>query len=190
MKHLKIHDYQQMPWKNGKGTTLQIGIFPAEVDFSRSNFIWRVSSAPVLGPGSFSQFPGYERVLMIVKGAGLIMNGKKRLPFKPILFSGDEIMHAKLLEGIVVDLGVIYDAKRVRAEMKLLDIEAGEIVKLDFDGGTRFLYCAEGAAEIGGIHLLPGETCRIDGEMKTHAKAAEASKVIVIGLKMINQFEK
>lgn len=39
---------RQLPWKNGKGVTLELAIAPTDADLS--NFEWRISSARVEGP--------------------------------------------------------------------------------------------------------------------------------------------
>src|SRR5690242_2263309 len=68
---LHPHDYRTMKWKNGKGSTAEIAIFPPEAQFSEDPFFWRLSSARVTEGGPFSDFPGYHRYLTLLKGEGL-----------------------------------------------------------------------------------------------------------------------
>lgn len=44
MRILRASDHKRMPWKNGKGETVEIAVFPegASVD----TFDWRISMAP------------------------------------------------------------------------------------------------------------------------------------------------
>ncbi|WP_413587521.1 HutD family protein [Bdellovibrio sp. HCB274] len=98
--------YIQMPWKNGKGQTAQIAIGPEGASFP-GDFSWRISSAAVNSDDPFSSFPGCDRLLVVTEGAGLSLNGKELPPLKVLRFSGEESMDAKLLEGPVVDLGII-----------------------------------------------------------------------------------
>ena len=50
------------PWKNGKAT-IQLVIFPEKASLEKGDFLFRVSIASTTQSGSFSQFPGYDRVL-------------------------------------------------------------------------------------------------------------------------------
>ena len=47
-----------MPWKNGRGTTLEIAAEPKGAKLDDPSLLWRLSSAPVTEPGPFSAFPG------------------------------------------------------------------------------------------------------------------------------------
>ncbi len=69
MKLYRAHDHKRMPWKNGGGETVEIAVFPpgAGVD----DFDWRISMATVASDGPFSIFPGIDRTLSILDGAGL-----------------------------------------------------------------------------------------------------------------------
>jgi environmental stress-induced protein Ves len=66
MRILRSAEHRQMPWKNGKGVTTEIAVFPegASVD----GFDWRISMAKVPESGPFSVFPGIDRVLAVLEG--------------------------------------------------------------------------------------------------------------------------
>ncbi|OJT17017.1 hypothetical protein BO221_47220 [Archangium sp. Cb G35] len=57
-----------MPWKNGGGVTRELWKLPHPFDPAR--FLARVSIATVGASGPFSVFPGVDRTLMILEGAG------------------------------------------------------------------------------------------------------------------------
>jgi environmental stress-induced protein Ves len=53
MRHLKHSDYRRMAWKNGKGTTTEIAVHPANAGLAGAPFEWRVSIADVPESGPF-----------------------------------------------------------------------------------------------------------------------------------------
>ena len=67
MKHLAAAGYRRMPWKNGQGVTREIAREPAEGE----DFLWRLSIAEVAASGDFSLFPGYDRTITLIEGAGM-----------------------------------------------------------------------------------------------------------------------
>ena len=113
-----------MPWKNGQGVTSEIAIFPPMARFPDDEFTWRLSSATIKSANHFSQFKNCDRLLVVWKGDGLILNTSELLPLKPFHFSGTEPMDCRLLGGEVVDLGLIYRKDQVKAEMKVLTLTA------------------------------------------------------------------
>ena len=56
-----------MPWRNGRGTTLEIAREPARGE----GFAWRLSLADIAEDGEFSAYPGYSRALVLVDGLDL-----------------------------------------------------------------------------------------------------------------------
>jgi environmental stress-induced protein Ves len=69
--HLPASDYLTMPWKNGTGSTDEICLLPAGA--TRDKFDIRVSRAAISAPGVFSSFPGVERTITLIEGAGLAL---------------------------------------------------------------------------------------------------------------------
>ncbi|HUG22792.1 HutD family protein [Piscinibacter sp.] len=57
------------PWKNGAGTMRDIAVVPPGA--SMSDFDWRVSVAEVTRDAPFSAFPGVDRWIVLLSGAGL-----------------------------------------------------------------------------------------------------------------------
>ena len=56
-------------WKNGGGVTREIVASPEGAPLDA--FDWRVSLADVSADGPFSSFPGVDRTLTVVEGAGM-----------------------------------------------------------------------------------------------------------------------
>jgi len=60
--------FKTVPWKNGKGETIEMVISP---DGTLNNFDWRLSMASVVEDGVFSNFAGYTRNLILIDGDGI-----------------------------------------------------------------------------------------------------------------------
>ena len=57
------------PWKNGGGTTQEIACWPPGAGLE--SFSWRISIARIARSGPFSAFPGIDRVITLLDGAGV-----------------------------------------------------------------------------------------------------------------------
>ncbi len=119
---LRRTDYREMPWKNGRGVTLQLAIEPPDAPFPAGPYTWRLSSAPVVEAGPFSQFPGMRRLLTIVDGEGMLLNGTVLNRGDVADFAGDVPTHARLVRGPVRDLGLIFDPQRIVAELEIHEL--------------------------------------------------------------------
>ncbi|WP_392669740.1 HutD family protein [Streptomyces sp. LN785] len=108
-----------VPWKNGGGVTREIAASPEGAPLDA--FDWRVSLADVTADGPFSSFPGVDRTLTVVEGAGmdLMVGGEHHIvdePYWPHDFPGDLETDGRLLGGPVVNLNVMYRRERTAAE--------------------------------------------------------------------------
>jgi environmental stress-induced protein Ves len=60
--------FKTIPWKNGKGETIELAInYGGNLD----DFVWRLSMASVVEDGVFSDFSGYQRNLILIEGNGI-----------------------------------------------------------------------------------------------------------------------
>lgn len=111
MKILRAGDHKRMPWKNGKGETVEIAVFPP--DASIDDFDWRISTATVAEDGPFSIFPGIDRTLSVLTGEGIVLSveGAEAVELKPssapYAFPADARTAARLLDGPITDLNVM-----------------------------------------------------------------------------------
>jgi environmental stress-induced protein Ves len=62
------NEFKRLPWKNGKGETIELAINEGG---SLADFDWRISMASVTEDGPFSDFSGYQRHLLLLKGIGI-----------------------------------------------------------------------------------------------------------------------
>ena len=88
IRHLTRADYTEMPWANGRGTTLEL----ARAD-GPDGLLWRLSLATVTENGPFSQLPGIDRTLTVTDGPGFLLLGQgtslAATPGTPIRFRGE-----------------------------------------------------------------------------------------------------
>lgn len=124
--HLTPADARRRPWKNGRGVTEELALWPDGARFERGDFEWRISRSAVTDPGPFSLFAGFERILVVTEGEGLLLTHGDRAPrarlrpFEPYAFSGDWPTLAELPAGAVADFNVLFRRDAVEAEVQVL----------------------------------------------------------------------
>lgn len=170
-------NYQRALWKNGLGHTDQIAIYPENADLKKGNFIWRLSSAKIDQGSAFSVFPDHDRVLVIIKGAGVGLSHTfepgaedyvEVMPFEPYEFPGDISSRCELLSGGVTDLSLFVRKGEIEPIVEVLEIESKSPSTWSPQGRTNFLYAATGAVKIGPdiqgqtFELNENDTFRVD----------------------------
>ncbi|ARO33174.1 protein HutD (plasmid) [Rhizobium sp. NXC14] len=131
MRILRAGDHKRMPWKNGKGETVEIAVSPpgAPID----DFDWRISMAAVAEDGPFSIFPGIDRTLAVLDGNGMVLeiDGSAAVLLTtqttPLAFPADVPVTARLEDGAITDLNVM--TRRAGLTHSL--------ARIDIDGATR-----------------------------------------------------
>lgn len=125
LQRFAIDDLKPMPWKNGGGTTREIVCRPPGTGMD--GFDWRVSIATIAAAGPFSAFPGVDRVIMLLEGAGVRLHARAsgvdhRLdtPLLPFAFAGDVALDCDLLGGPSTDFNVMTRRGKLRAEVQVL----------------------------------------------------------------------
>jgi uncharacterized protein len=163
MRIIRSSAYRRMPWKNGGGETVEIVIAPAGATLDA--FDWRVSMARVASSGPFSRFPGIDRTLAVLTGAGIRLDvaGRGAVTLErttpPFAFSGDDPAAAELVDGPIEDLNVM--TQRTRYRHRLSRISATAPVHLPREGEI-LVAITRGAA---GTAIADGEALDIaDGD--------------------------
>jgi environmental stress-induced protein Ves len=101
-----------VPWKNGGGITHEMIRVPATGD----PFLWRVSIAQIDASGPFSNFTGYSRKMVLLRGAGLRLRfaagPDRRLHDIGDMteFDGAVATECELLDGPCTDLNLMVSA--------------------------------------------------------------------------------
>ena len=139
-------DYRNVSWKNGGGRTTEIASYPAGAGFDR--FDWRVSVANVEQNGPFSAFPGVDRTLVLLQGAGMILTGageplEVHVHYEPVKFAGDVAIECTLTDGPVRDFNLMVRRQQARAELAIVHGSAEAIASARF----QLCYAAVGVCE-------------------------------------------
>jgi len=123
-------EFKTMPWKNGRGETIELSINEGGTP---EKFDWRISMASVIEDGPFSDFSGYERALILVKGNGisLLQDGNRTVELTKFLdvvkFDGSLKTSGILRSGPINDFNVIADKKKyqitVRTYVRRVDVD-------------------------------------------------------------------
>ena len=145
-------EHRRMPWKNGLGVTEEIAIAPEGATLADS-FLWRLSSALVQADGPFSLFPGYDRTLVVIDGAGMILDadGKRTTLARldaPFVFPGEASVTSALSEGPIRDFNVMALRGKVRSRTRLFrpsEGTGGEAFVTAAAGETTIVVCLDGS---------------------------------------------
>jgi environmental stress-induced protein Ves len=123
------------PWKNGAGLTREIAVGPRGAD--NASFDWRISLAEVARDAPFSAFPGIDRCITLLRGAGMRLVSLDRSidhrldqVLAPFCFAGELALNATLFDGACSDFNVMTrrgawsaEVSVVRAACELADAD-------------------------------------------------------------------
>ncbi|MEX3963664.1 HutD family protein [Paraburkholderia sp. EG286B] len=202
---LRGADLVASPWKNGGGVTREIAAAQAGAmvegpacasgaGAGLDTFAWRVSIADVAQAGPFSRFEGVDRTLVLLEGAGMVLEeagagATTRTLTQPLeiaSFAGETPIDARLVAGPTRDFNLM--VRRTCAHGDLTVWRGG-----DFDAqkaDTVLLYCVHGPLEValstGSRHALETrDTLRIDAPGTVSCTLqGEGGVVLAIRLRM------
>mgnify|MGYP001336703773 CR=1 FL=1 len=174
---IKKDQFREMPWKNGLGSTQEIDIVPSHTDFTKGEFQWRLSSAVIKTANTFSPFPGYDRLLIVLSGQGLKLNGSILSPLSVHAFSGEDEVECTLVEGDVVDMGIIYKRDQYRCDMQVITVNQN--TKLFFGDGVHYIKGISEGITIDGIRLNAEEVLKIEGSEIAEIEIVDSPKQIL-----------
>ena len=173
------------PWKNGGGSTTEIMVFPPGAGFD--DFDWRVSLATIAQSGPFSVFPGIDRTLALVDGAGVLLDfGGERVVLgadEPVVrFAGEDAVHATVAGGPTTDFNVMTRRGRCRHKLERQQVRGRQA--LARRSGTTLLFLADGEgltlrSEQECIALVRFDAVLLSGERDWRMEAAQASVFVV-----------
>lgn len=166
-----------VPWRNGAGSTREVAIEPPTASVA-TGFAWRVSIAGVAADGPFSTFPGVDRSLWLLRGAGMeleVDGARMRLdgPLQRIQFAGEQHVSARLLAGPTEDLNVMVSRRDVTAVADLHELAAGAAWGAELPQGQHLLLVLAGALSLAGGTVGAGDAVRLDGAGRIEGAAAE-----------------
>ncbi|HVO44883.1 MAG TPA: HutD family protein [Steroidobacteraceae bacterium] len=175
MRLLREIDSAPVPWKNGGGLTREILREPT----GEGVFDWRLSVATIDTAGPFSSFDGYDRTLVLVRGAGVELtfagHGSSRLtaPGQQVAFDGGWSTQCALLGGPSSDLNLMSARERVICETRCVALAGVERV-LTAGWSETLVCCVSGA-----INLTnnAGEALRLEVVDTARCSAADGELV-------------
>ncbi len=105
---LEPAQFIKVPWKNGGGISLTIAQHHRNgtVAGDWSSLIWQLGRTAIVEPAAFSDLAGFDRIQVLVKGSGLVLQTPDgdidvRQPFHPVRFRGDTPVVSRLENGPV-----------------------------------------------------------------------------------------
>ena len=141
-------------WKNGAGTTREMARGPEGSDLD--DFDWRISLAEIERDAPFSAFPGIDRCIVLLQGAGMELlgdDGRHAQSLRALLpwdFAGERALSARLNHGPCSDLNVMTRRGRWRAQVQVLHGAAAAAC-----GDVTLLLAVDGAWQVGQEAIAP-----------------------------------
>jgi environmental stress-induced protein Ves len=129
IKVIRRASFTATPWKNGGGITHEAIRVPPSGDA----FLWRVSVAHIDASGPFSDFAGYNRKMVLLRGRGIALefgSGDKsalRSIGDWVEFDGAMATRCELLDGPCVDLNLMV-SKSLRTAARVERLSGLELV--------------------------------------------------------------
>ncbi|HQZ33179.1 MAG TPA: HutD family protein [Ilumatobacteraceae bacterium] len=180
MRVVRAADQPRIRWRNDGGWTRDVARdSPREHDFS-----WRISIADVEVDGPFSRFDGFDRLLVLLEGAGMdlvcIADGttmELRPKARSARFAGETAITAELLDGATTDFNVIWD----RSRFSLLEHDDWRNRTIGGgDGSIVVVHVLSGAMENDrGVRGVAGDTM-IDDSGRATRLGGDAEAIVVV----------
>jgi len=157
---IHLQDCPPQPWRNGLGRTREMAVQPSADD--STEFLWRASVAEVDSAAPFSRFPGVDRTIVLLEGAGFTMrlDGEREhaltTPFVPFAFPGEAEVTVTLAGGPTRDFNLMLRRAHVRGGLQAWH---GPETRTT-DAATVLVFCARGAIDVAGGRLQAGDAWR------------------------------
>jgi len=149
MQIIRRSSFSAKPWKNGGGITHEAIRVPA----SGERFRWRLSVAQIDASGPFSDFAGYLRTMVLLRGAGLRLSFDGAAPVDLVSvgdiakFDGASKTDCRLLAGPCTDLNLMV-AKSMRGVTSGIErVAAPRLLPASCDE-TRVIFAISGAVRL------------------------------------------
>ncbi|RKT27624.1 hypothetical protein B0G69_3453 [Paraburkholderia sp. RAU2J] len=169
------------PWKNGGGVTREVAVFPERAGMN--DFVWRVSIADVAQAGPFSRFEGIDRTLVLLSGAGMVLDetGARAAKSHALTraldiarFDGEAQIDARLVDGATRDFNLMVRRDAARGELDVWRGQSPPRTQHSVSADVALLYCASGqvtlaAGDAEALSLDTGDTLRIDMQDPSNA---------------------
>jgi hypothetical protein len=186
MPILHLHDCPVQAWKNGLGRTRELAVEPPGAGME--DFLWRASIAEVDSAAPFSAFPGVDRSIVLIEGAGFHMrldDGRSHdltEPFAPFVFSGEAKVAVTLAGGPTRDFNLMTRRGRARGRITAWRTPANAAIHAD----TVLVYVARGTLALDGELLQAGDIWRRQNESPSHVALAPQGVALAVQVHRLN----
>lgn len=154
MRIIRKSEFIEGRWRNGMGVSWDIASHAAPVD----GFGWRFATARIESDVPFSLYPGVDRIFTLYEGRGLDLDlegvGSLAIPslYIPYPYPCDVPTFCRLRDGPCQALNLFTRRGQWEADAEILSSGA-EICH----PGPILLFALEGAADVNGEALAPGD---------------------------------
>lgn len=166
---------RRMPWKNGRGWTLELCSDAPASDATA--WSWRLSIADVPEAGPFSRFEGVDRWIACVAGPGMrvcVDGAWHRVPTRgaALAFAGESVAEGEPEAAGVRDANLMVTRGVWRAAFEVVEVSAGAVrtVPMEAEGAPAALvvvHALDAAADLGvgetTLRLQKDETALLTG---------------------------
>jgi len=144
---IRAAECQPKPWKNGLGVTREIMRSPAAAD--DASFLWRASVAEVNSAAPFSLFPGIDRHIALLDGAGfnMTLDGTQthllHTRYEPFAFPGEAHVTIALVDGPTHDFNLMVRRSHAHGSINV----CAQPGRHDIDATCALLYVLHGSVD-------------------------------------------
>lgn len=169
-----------VPWRNGQGITREIAVMP--LGAGPDDFLWRVSLADVVGAAPFSRFPGVDRTIVLIDGAGfrMTLDGTQvhdlTSPCAPFAFPGEAEVAVALAGGPTRDFNLMLRRGRATGGVEVWRSLGGHACPAD----TVLLYAVQGPIMTAAGTLTGGDSWLPDAPPADEVVLAEGALALVV----------
>jgi environmental stress-induced protein Ves len=177
---IRLADCPQQPWKNGLGSTRELAVYPH--GSGSDDLLWRVSIAEVDSAAPFSCFPGIDRQIVLLDGAGFTMtlDGSRQhamtTRFEPFAFAGEAKVDVTLVDGATRDFNLMVRRQHARGDVQAW---TGPIARVT-DPTTALVFCACGEIDTTEGRLTVGDAWRPPSPAENAVKLHEGAIALVV----------
>jgi environmental stress-induced protein Ves len=149
---LRAEDYRRIPWKNGRGELVVItraGGDSWEGTDIDNRVAWHFGRTAIVEEGPFSDYSGYERLQVVIDGAGLVLVAPDheidlRIPMRPQRYDGGTPIRTRLEQGPVEVVNLIADRTRFAIDLRVVSAGAALVC----EAGCHIVYPPAGAVNV------------------------------------------
>lgn len=176
IEHLAPDRYRRLPWKNGRGELVLID-GEGTGSWQDMGVAWHFGRTAIVEEGPFSDYRGYERQQVVIKGSGLVLVApdheiELRNPLEPRRYDGGTPIRTRLENGPVEVVNLIADRARFD-----IDLRVGRPgTKLGYSPGRHVVLAATGAARVN----VDRTACNLPDEHALRFDAGEQGAIQIL----------